>query len=203
SPANLYVYDFDWSPDGKLFAAEAAEGSGTDNYWIAQLYTVRADTGGARSVWKPPLQIACPRFSPDGKTIAVIHGIMSDKGSTGAAVVHSFDKPPEVWAGPIGSWKPLTRENARQSPFWGEARSLHWDSGGATVQGWLLAPRNVEPGRRYPMVVSVHGGPSSASTPGWPVRWNAVLPSQGYFLFLPNPRGSYGRGEAFARANVK
>ena len=282
SPANLYVYDYDWSPDGKLFAAEAAEGSGTNNYWIAQLYVVRADSGQARSVWKPPLQIACPRFSPDGKTIAVIHGIMSDEGSTGgdvytvpasggeaknwtpdwkasatslawrasgevlftevadgesglgslepgsgkittlwsgprvigsfsvarkgsasAAVLHSFDKPPEVWAGPIGSWRPLTKENSRQAPFWGEPRSLHWESGGATVQGWLLPPRNVEPGRRYPLVVSVHGGPSSASTPGWPARWNAVLPSQGYFLFLPNPRGSYGHGEAFTRANVK
>ena len=86
SPANLYVYDYDWSPDGRRFCAEAAEGSGTNNYWIAQLYTVAADSGLARSVWKPPLQIACPRFSPDGKTIAVIHGIMSDEGSTGGDI---------------------------------------------------------------------------------------------------------------------
>jgi dipeptidyl aminopeptidase/acylaminoacyl peptidase len=282
SPANLYVYDYDWSPDGRSFCAEAAEGSGTNNYWIAQLYTVRADSGQTRSVWKPPLQIAGPRFSPDGKTIAVIHGIMSDEGSTGgdvyavpsgggeaknltpdlkasaialtwrpsgeilftehvdgnfgiasldpgsgrittlwngpraiasftvarrgrnsAAVIQSFGEPPEVWVGPIGSWKPLTKENAGQTPFWGEARSLHWENGGTRVQGWLLPPRNVLPGRRYPMVVGVHGGPSSASTPAWPSRWNAVLPSQGYFLFLPNPRGSYGQGEAFTRGNVK
>jgi dipeptidyl aminopeptidase/acylaminoacyl peptidase len=53
------------------------------------------------------------------------------------------------------------------------------------------------------MIVSVHGGPSGVSTPGWPVRWNAVLPSQDYFLFLPNPRGSYGQGDAFTRGNVK
>src|SRR5450756_2298145 len=86
SPANLYVYDYDWSPDGRSFCAEAAEGSGTNNYWIAQLYAVRADSGQTRSVWKPPLQIAGPRFSPDGKTIAVIHGIMSDEGSTGGDV---------------------------------------------------------------------------------------------------------------------
>src|SRR5436305_2202790 len=67
SPANLYVYDYDWSPDGKSFAAEAAEGSGTNNYWIARLYVVSAQTGQAREIWKPPLQIACPRWSPDGK----------------------------------------------------------------------------------------------------------------------------------------
>ncbi len=86
SPPDLFVYDYDWSSDGRLFAAEAAKGSGTDNYWIAELYTVEAATGKARSIWKPPLQIACPRFAHDGKTIAVIHGIMSDEGSTGGDV---------------------------------------------------------------------------------------------------------------------
>jgi dipeptidyl aminopeptidase/acylaminoacyl peptidase len=282
SPANLYVYDYDWSPDGKTFAAEAAEGSGTNNYWIAELYAIRADSGQARTLWKPPLQIASPRFSPDGRRIAVIQGIMSDEGATGgdiwempsgggeaknltphlkasasslawringeivftehvdgemgvasldpasgrittlwrgpnvvaslsiarrgqasAAAIHSFSEPPEVRAGPIGAWKPLTKENASQKPFWGRAQSLHWESGGERVQGWLLPPLNVEPGKRYPMVVSVHGGPSSSNTPGWPLRWNAVLPSQGYFVFLPNPRGSYGSGAAFTQANVK
>src|SRR5262249_32072624 len=69
SPPNLYVYDYDWAPDGKGFAAEAVEGSGTNNYWIAQLYSIRIAGGEARSLWKPPLQIACPRFSPDGRSI--------------------------------------------------------------------------------------------------------------------------------------
>jgi dipeptidyl aminopeptidase/acylaminoacyl peptidase len=86
SPEGLYVYDYDWSPDGKTFAAEAVEGSGTNDYWIAELYAVPAGGGPARSLWKPPLQIAVPRFSPDGKTIAVIHGLMSDEGSNGGDV---------------------------------------------------------------------------------------------------------------------
>ncbi len=60
SPADLYVYDYDWSPDGKSFAAEAAVGSGTNNYWLAQLYLVDAASGAARSIWKPTLQLACP-----------------------------------------------------------------------------------------------------------------------------------------------
>ena len=53
------------------------------------------------------------------------------------------------------------------------------------------------------MATVVHGGPSSQQGIHWPERWNAVLPSQGYFVFLPNPRGSYGFGEAFAQGNVK
>jgi dipeptidyl aminopeptidase/acylaminoacyl peptidase len=282
SPADLYVYDYDWSPDGKSFAAEAARGSGTNNYWLAELYRVEAATGEAASIWKPPLQIACPRFSPDGKSIAVIHGIMSDEGSTGGDVwavparggaarnltpgmrssaralfwrgagevlftgfvdgeegiatvdaaaggVHplwsgaeamhdfgiardgkasvairdSFQKPPEVFAGPIGKWKPVSSVNADARRWWGDGRALHWKSDGSTVQGWLLYPMAFDPARRYPMITLVHGGPSSAHAAGWPSRWSAVLPSQGYFVFLPNPRGSYGFGEAFVQGNVK
>ncbi|HEX5135310.1 MAG TPA: S9 family peptidase [Thermoanaerobaculia bacterium] len=281
SPANLYVYDYDWSPDGKRFAAEAAEGSGTNNYWIAQLYTVDAASGETKSLWKPPLQIACPRWSPDGKEIAVIHGIMSDEGLTGgdiwtvpaaggqarnrtegiaasasaifwrspdeilfteyvdgdegvaaldasgnvrtlwrgpavvkrfsvaregsasAAIRSSFSEPPEIVAGPIGAWAPLTRGNAGVRPFWGEARSLTWQSDGQRVQGWLLSPLDRDESKKSPMVVVVHGGPSGSSTASWPSRWTAILPSQGYYVFLPNPRGSFGQGEAFTRGNVK
>src|SRR5215831_8133674 len=42
SPADLYVYEYDWSPDGKRFAATGAHGSGDNNYWIAELYTIDA-----------------------------------------------------------------------------------------------------------------------------------------------------------------
>ena len=280
SPANMFIYDYDWSPDGQAFAAEAVEGSGTNNYWIAQLYVVRADTGKATSIWKPPLQIAGPRWSPDGKSIAVIHGIMSDEGSTGgdiyvvpaaggaaknitpnlegsaralawrpggiifneyvdgksalvtvggnggarstvwsapqqltfvsvaaraevaSAVVQSFQQAPEVYAGSLGAWTSLTGNNTSIAPLWGEAKSLHWTGGKFQVQGWLIYPADFDPAKKYPLVVSVHGGPSSANVPSWPSRWNAVLPSRGYFVLMPNPRGSYGNGEAYTQANV-
>ena len=74
---------------------------------------------------------------------------------------------------------------------------LHWTSDKYRVQGWLMYPANFDPSKKYPLVVSVHGGPSAANFPVWPTRWNAVLPANGYFVLLPNPRGSYGEGEAF------
>jgi len=283
SPADLYVYDYDWSPDGRAFAAEGAVGSGTNDYWLAQLYRVDAASGTAESLWKPPLQLACPRFSPDGRSIAVIHGIMSDEGSNGGdvwlvpatpggnardltpgttwsaarliwrsptellfaghrdggfgiasvdpasgrltsvtegaeklghvgaarkgsavvAIRESFESPPDVWAGPVGTWRNLSNANRSAKRFWGSAETLHWNSDGASVQGWLLPPSEVEAGRSYPMVVVAHGGPSGASTASWPSRWTAALPSQGYYVFLPNPRGSFGFGEEFTEGNVK
>ena len=60
------------------------------------------------------------------------------------------------------------------------------------------------PSKRYPMVDRRPRRPLVRSRASdWPDRWNGVLPSQGYFVFLPNPRGSYGFGEAFMQGNVK
>jgi dipeptidyl aminopeptidase/acylaminoacyl peptidase len=77
------------------------------------------------------------------------------------------------------------------------------------VQGWLVGPRNVDAGKKYPMIVQVHGGPAAASTPRYVSGGEGgnslvrELVSQGYFVFMPNPRGSYGQGLAFTRANRK
>jgi dipeptidyl aminopeptidase/acylaminoacyl peptidase len=55
------------------------------------------------------------------------------------------------------------------------------------------------------LIVSAHGGPSSAVQPRWPsLGYNPVVFSAlGYFVLMPNPRGSYGQGEDFTRANRK
>jgi dipeptidyl aminopeptidase/acylaminoacyl peptidase len=278
-PEKVFVYDYDWTRDSAGIVAETTEGSGTNNYWLGELDLIDVKTGGLKRLWKPPLQIACPRVSPDGKTVAVIHGIMSDEGQTGGdiytvslaggaaqnltpgmrasardlafdsqgnivflesiagemgigrvgkgapetlwkaperiahvamsrdgtrmvVVADSITVPPEVYGGPLGSWTALTHANA-EAPHWGAPKDIHWTTDAGPVQGWLIPPKVVEPGRRYPMVVVVHGGPSAVASAGWPSNFSAVLPASGYFAFIPNFRGSYGQGEEFAAANVK
>src|SRR5881394_4454143 len=83
SPENLHIYDCDWSPDDKSFVATAAPGPGDNNWWIAQIYTINVAKINATSVYKPSLQVAVPRWSPDGKSIAFIGGLMSDEGFHG------------------------------------------------------------------------------------------------------------------------
>src|SRR6516165_1203677 len=83
SPPDLHIYDFDWSPDDKMFVATAAPGPGDNNWWIAQIYTIDIAKGSATSIYKPRLQVAVPRWSPDGKSIAFIEGLMSDEGFHG------------------------------------------------------------------------------------------------------------------------
>lgn len=286
TPANMYIYHYDWAPDSRRIVAEAAPGSGDNNYWIAQLHVVDVPAATMKAIYQPDYQIANPRWSPDGAHIAFIEGLMSDEGVTGgdlfivnadgtnrrnltanlkatvtsvewlspdslfagenvsgdsafvrlnldgasndlwrgettnsagdligaslardgktSAVIHSgFRHAPEIWAGPTGDWKQITHVNDDAAITWGNATNIRWHSGSFDVEGWLLAPAHVESGRTYPMIVWVHGGPASATLNHWPPEQAALLSTHGYYVFFPNPRGSYGQGEAFTRANVK
>ena len=117
----------------------------------------------------------------------------------------SFETAPEVYAGPVGNAMPhaVTAINAALKPSWGKAESVEWDNQGFHVQGWLLYPAHYDPSKHYPMIVNVHGGPSGAVMQHWPgVGYGAVpFSALGYFVFMTNPRGSYGQGEAFVQAN--
>jgi dipeptidyl aminopeptidase/acylaminoacyl peptidase len=123
-----------------------------------------------------------------------------------AVIRQSPKSPPEVWAGPVAEWKQISHLNdGLQSPR-GETRNIHWTSDGHRVQGWLSLPKNYDPARKYPLIINVHGGPSWACLANWStsamgdMRAASLL---GWFVLCPNPRGSYGQGEAFTQGNVK
>ena len=86
TPAGLYIFEFDWSPDGQSLAYTAAPPPGDDNWYIAQLYTQPIDRPEPVCLYRPKLQIALPRWSPDGASVAFIEGLMSDEGATGGEI---------------------------------------------------------------------------------------------------------------------
>jgi dipeptidyl aminopeptidase/acylaminoacyl peptidase len=281
TPADAYVYEYGWAPDSNRIAYTYAYGSGDNNWWVARL-AIASVQGGSRDLLRPGFQINDPEWSPDGRIIAVIGGLMSDFGSVGgdvylvnaatgkvrdvapgmalsasairwtgnarmlmlahelgslelfrlnastgaispigfrgetlsslsatpdgsgvAFVRTSFGRSTEVWAGAPRSPRQITDGNAYAPRFWSKAISMRWRDGAYRPQGWLIYPANFDSHKRYPLVMIVHGGPSAESLPSHSSTFVAGLTSHGYFVFEPNPRGSFGQGEAYARANVK
>ena len=82
-------------------------------------------------------------------------------------------------------------------------RNIHWMNGTTRVQGWLMLPKDFDPQKKYPLIVNVHGGPSAACGSRWDPGTMGPQSALGYFALCPNPRGSYGQGEAFTQGNVK
>jgi dipeptidyl aminopeptidase/acylaminoacyl peptidase len=288
SPPDLFVYEYDWRPGSKGFVGTAAPGDGDNNWWTAKLYTFAEGVGSAQVLYTPSdgrQQLAAPKVSRDGATLAFIAGIMSDFGSTGGDVYtlslnggnavnvtptmhasasslqwscdnhlqahllagdksqfvdlgagtrpavakllwsgeesvatseagistacpsgataeehQSFSAPPEVEVGSIGHWRNLTALNAGLASV-AKVQSVWWKNDGFDIQGWLLLPLNGS--GKMPMIVTVHGGPAAASMPAFVAPGTSPLLEHGYAIFRPNPRGSYGQGEAFTLANVR
>lgn len=79
-------------PDGRTLVISAAHGSGDDNWWIAELDLCDAGSGAVTTLAKPPLQIASPRWSGDGKRIAWIGGKHDDQVDVMTRLVGWFDQ---------------------------------------------------------------------------------------------------------------
>ena len=74
SPADRYVYEYDWTPDGSGFVVTPRIGNGDNNWWIAELDRIDAATGAVHRIAAPKMQMNQPRVSPDGRTVAFIGG---------------------------------------------------------------------------------------------------------------------------------
>jgi dipeptidyl aminopeptidase/acylaminoacyl peptidase len=76
---------------------------------------------------------------------------------------------------------------------------------GLTIEYWVMKPAGYEPGRKYPLLLDIHGGPSAMWGPGETSMWHEFqfFCSKGYGVVYCNPRGSGGYGLEFLRANVE
>ncbi len=128
----------------------------------------------------------------------------SADGSVMAFVVDEVTRPTELYvAGGDGSQEQrvtkfndaLLAEVDLVTP-----EQLTWKvKDGTTIEGWLMKPVGYTPGRKYPMVLKIHGGPHGAYGTGWFDTFQ-VLAGAGFFVLYPNPRGSTGYGHDFTYA---
>jgi dipeptidyl aminopeptidase/acylaminoacyl peptidase len=106
---------------------------------------------------------------------------------------------------PDAPWRPLSslnRDRRSDFPAYPEILEIAWEgAGGLRMEGLLLLPPNRGSGA-LPMIVEVHGGPTASIKTGF--NPGSALPyvAAGYAVFLPNYRGSAGRGQDFTRLNI-
>lgn len=118
-----------------------------------------------------------------------------------AFVSTSIDRPTELHIADVDG-----RNERRLTGFndalnaeiaWPTAERFTYESvGGLEIEAWLQYPWNYEPGRRYPVVLYIHGGPHSAYGEGWFDEFHNIT-GAGMFVLFTNPRGSSNYGADF------
>jgi dipeptidyl aminopeptidase/acylaminoacyl peptidase len=198
----------EWGDDEHIFVSELAGGN-------CQL--VRFRIQGDRTSSSVAASFGDPIFSIPGSVgDGRLELSLSSTADHSTFVFHAstFDRPPEIFAAKPGTamgaglegLTQLSHFNEGVETAWGKSVSLDWTSDSFHVQGWLMMPKDYDAKKKYPLIVEVHGGPAAAELSGWGGRGGlsaTAFSALGYFVLQPNPRGSYGQGEAFAQANRK
>ena len=196
-----HVTDFAWLGGERLLFI-GAEGVTTT------LNVIGADGGGRRvlaagegEVWS---QLA---VGGGGQTLALVGESAEHPGEIYRATLPSAGEAGVAGLAGLARLTRLTRLTnsnprlaevrlAAQEPVRFKARD------GLDLEGVLIHPRDERPGQRYPLILSVHGGPESHQSDGWLTAYSSpgqVAAARGFAVFSLNYRGSTGRGVAFSK----
>lgn len=178
-----------WAPDSKSIYFIAANRGGFP------LYNVALDRTEAKTV------TASPTFGVRDYDVGA-HGCVQ--------VLTTPENPSELYrdANAKLGYHALTTHNAA----WLAERQLSAitehtlaNDKGQTVQYWTLAPTALESGKKYPLLLEIHGGPSAMWGPGEDSMWLEFqfFAARGYAVVFANPRGSGGYGRDFQAANYR
>jgi dipeptidyl aminopeptidase/acylaminoacyl peptidase len=115
-------------------------------------------------------------------------------------------RPAEIWEGNYAqeSWRPLTAHNSSlvQGSTLSEPNEITFKSiDGITIQGWLMKPIGWREDRKYPMILSIHGGPHGMFGYAFNPTFQ-VYAARGYAVLYLNPRGSSGYGQTFSDGTI-
>jgi dipeptidyl aminopeptidase/acylaminoacyl peptidase len=182
------LYSLDWTPAG-IYATAYQRTK-------RPLFKIDPESGEVKELLSSPERIYGLTASKDGKQLALLGSTDKSlpevyKVSGGGRDVQKITHQTEQ----IGNWKVSDSE------------VISWKSrDGTTIEGILHKPADYDPGKQYPLLVAIHGGPTGISLPDpapsyvYPIlQWL----DKGALVLMPNYRGSAGYGEAFRSLNVR
>ncbi len=197
--SNLYLMDKDGG--NKRILAENLPNSPTSLIWapdVSGLYFLLAEKGESNIYF----------VSLDGKIKKVTNGkhyISSyslAKNSQVGLVISDFYNPGYLATVNISKPQNIKKlvdvnEDVLKNVKLGEVEELWYKStDGLDIQGWLIKPAEFEKGKKYPMVLWIHGGPWAMYSVAFNWEWQNFA-AKGYAVLYTNPRGSTGYGQDF------
>jgi dipeptidyl aminopeptidase/acylaminoacyl peptidase len=169
-----------WAPDGSgLYFNVQSEGT-------ADLHFVSL-SGGVHQVTEGYHRLATTSISRSGRAVGTISGIHQPE----EVVTFTLDRPTAL--------ERISRANDAllSGVQLGDVEEIWYKShDGLDIQGWIMKPPDFDPSRRYPLILTIHGGPESM----YSVAFNFARQdhaANGYVVLYTNPRGSTGYGEKF------
>jgi len=179
----------DRTPTGLQWAADGngvyfnVDDSGSRNLWFASL------RGEVRQVTK-------------GTHILTVTGL--NRSGLAVGTLTSFHKPGDIVAFNLArpEIKQLTavNEDILSDVKLGEVEEIWYTSAdNFRIQGWIIKPPDFQPGKKYPLILTIHGGPHAMYGVGFNFGWQ-LHAAEGHVVLYTNPRGSSGYGSAFGNA---
>ncbi len=186
SDARMISGEFDRQPSSMRWAPDnsgvyfTSNDQGNTNVFFA------AVRGGVRPVTQGNHRINLSSMTAN--RIAV--GTLTSPHEPGDVVIFDLRRP---------QFRQLTAVNADvlHGRTLGEVEEIWYPSvDGLRIQGWVVKPPDFDPARKYPMMLSIHGGPHGMYGVGFNFGWQEHA-ANGYVVVYLNPRGSSGYGSAF------
>jgi len=176
------INHFAWLPDSKTMLLTGEKGTRT-------------------VLWRQPLNGKAQQLNVGN--ITGIRGLSISQNGKIAFTAATADHPYELYVMKSVNGKPklLTNFNSFiDSLKLGKAENINWKGhDGFSEDGVLIYPADYKPGKKYPLVLVIHGGPEGASTVSFSTL-PQLLSAHGFFVFQPNYRGSINLGDAYQHA---
>ncbi|MGI6344910.1 MAG: prolyl oligopeptidase family serine peptidase [Bacillota bacterium] len=175
-----------WSADGQHLIVSITDGG------TCHLYRVNVATRQIEQLTHGDL------------AITAFHHVAVDGEDRIAYIAGDVTNPGDVYLWQPGAIKQLTAVNADILAEWQLSvpeRVEFQGTDGLPLEGWIMKPVGFEEGKKYPLIMEIHGGPHSTYGYGFFHEFQ-MLTSAGYGVLFMNPRGSRGYGEEFTKGVV-